>query len=102
MGLSLFNKSVAADTFQVAAAVTREQVQDLKQFGIDAVAQVEAVLVNELTQSINRFILDRIFRNGVTNAAQIEALNRTSLSEQFDAAGAAGAASAGTAVLRCW
>jgi hypothetical protein len=45
MGLSLFNKSVAAETFQVAAAVTREQVQDLKQFGIDAVAQVEAVLV---------------------------------------------------------
>ncbi len=31
MGLSLFNKSVAAETFQVAAAVTREQVQDLKQ-----------------------------------------------------------------------
>ena len=92
MGLSLFNKSVAADTFQVAAAVTREQVQDLKQFGIDAVAQVEAVLVNELTQSINRFILDRIFRNGVTNAAQVQALNRTSLSEQFDAAGVAGAA----------
>jgi hypothetical protein len=53
MGLSLFNKSVAAKTYQVAAAVTREQVQDLKQFGIDAVAQVEAVLVNELTQSIN-------------------------------------------------
>ena len=70
MGLSLFNKSVAADTFQVAAGVTREQVQDLKQFGIDAVAQVEAVLVNELTQSINKYILDRIFRNGVTNAAQ--------------------------------
>ena len=64
MGLSLFNKSVAAKTYQVAAAVTREQVQDLKQFGIDAVAQVEAVLVNELTQSINKYILDRIFRNG--------------------------------------
>jgi hypothetical protein len=70
MGLSLFNKSVAAETFQVAAAVTREQVQDLKQFGIDAVAQVEAVLVNELTQSINKYILDRIFRNGVTNNCQ--------------------------------
>ena len=93
MGLSLFNKSVAAETFQVAAAVTREQVQDLKQFGIDAVAQVEAVLVNELTQSINKYILDRIFRNGVTNAAQVQAVNGTSLSEQFNAAGAvAGAA----------
>lgn len=57
MGLSLFSKSVEAKTFQVAAAVTREQVQDLKQFGVDAVAQVEAVLTNELTQSINNNIL---------------------------------------------
>lgn len=57
MGLSLFSKSVSAETFQVAAAVTREQVQDLKQFGVDAVAQVEAVLTNELTQSINKHIL---------------------------------------------
>jgi hypothetical protein len=60
MGLSLFSKSVAAETFQVAAAVTREQVQDLKQFGVDAVAQVEAVLTNELTQSINTHILEKM------------------------------------------
>ena len=60
MGLSLFSKSVAAETFQVAAAVTREQVQDLKQFGVDAVAQVEAVLTNELTQSINNHILGKM------------------------------------------
>ena len=60
MGLSLFSKSVAAETFQVAAAVTREQVQDLKQFGVDAVAQVESVLTNELTQSINNHILSKI------------------------------------------
>ena len=60
MGLSLFSKTVAAETFQVAAAVTREQVQDLKQFGVDAVAQVEAVLTNELTQSINTHILSKM------------------------------------------
>ncbi len=60
MGLSLFSKSVSAETFQVAAAVTREQVQDLKQFGVDAVAQVEAVLTNELTQSINNHILRKM------------------------------------------
>ena len=60
MGLSLFSKAVEAKTYQVAAAVTREQVQDLKQFGVDAVAQVEAVLTNELTQSINDLIIDAI------------------------------------------
>jgi len=67
MNLSLFNKSVEAKTFQVAAAVTREQVQDLKQFGVDAVSQVESVLINELTQSINKNILDRLFALGERN-----------------------------------
>jgi hypothetical protein len=71
MNLSLFNKSVEAKTFQVAAAVTREQVQDLKQFGVDAVSQVESVLINELTQSINKNILGRIFALGERNHAQV-------------------------------
>jgi hypothetical protein len=70
MGLSLFSKSVAAETFQVAAAVTREQVQDLKQFGVDAVAQVESVLTNELTQSINNLILAKLNSLGKTNVTQ--------------------------------
>jgi hypothetical protein len=73
MNLTLFNQSVEAKTFQVAAAVTREQVQDLKQFGVDAVAQVEAVLANELTQSINKNILERLFKLGVKNHANISA-----------------------------
>ncbi len=84
MGLNLFNKSVAAQTFQVAAGVTREQVQDLKQFGIDAVAQVEAVLVNELTQSINKLILDRIFRNGAQNAFNVYNVDGLSLSATYE------------------
>jgi hypothetical protein len=70
MGLQLFSKSVSAETFQVAAAVTREQVQDLKQFGVDAVAQVEAVLTNELTQGINQYILGRIRTLGLDNVAK--------------------------------
>jgi len=68
MGMSLFSKSVAAETFQVAAAVTREQIQDLKQFGVDAVAQVESVLTNELTQSINAHILTAMRALAAVNA----------------------------------
>ena len=71
MNLTLFNKSVEAKTFQVAAAVTREQIQDLKQFGIDAVSQVESVLINELTQSINKNILGRMFLLGEKNHEQV-------------------------------
>ena len=87
MGLSLFSKSVAAETFQVAAAVTREQVQDLKQFGVDAVAQVEAVLTNELTQSINNLILREMKVLGYKNVKAVfptAALNAAGNSTGFD------------------
>ena len=77
MGMSLFSKSVAAETFQVAAAVTREQVQDLKQFGVDAVAQVESVLTNELTQSINAHILRAMRALALTNAVATQFLGAT-------------------------
>ena len=70
MGLSLFSKAVEAKTYQIAAAVTREQVQDLKQFGVDAVAQVESVLTNELTQSINQHILGEIRTKGEENVTK--------------------------------
>jgi hypothetical protein len=70
MGLSLFSKSIAAETFQVAAAVTREQIQDLKQYGVDAVAQVESVLTNELTQSINQYILSEVRTLGTKNVTE--------------------------------
>ena len=79
MGLSLFSKSVSAETFQVAAAVTREQVQDLKQFGVDAVAQVESVLTNELTQSINNHILSKIESLATSN------VNKAGIDLNFDA-----------------
>jgi hypothetical protein len=71
MGLTLYSKTVAAETFQAAAAVTREQVQDLKQFGVDAIAQVESVLTNELTQSINALILKKLRALGDSNAGSV-------------------------------
>ena len=80
IGLRLRHKNVSAGTVQVAAGVTREQVQDLKQYGIDAISQVESVLINELTQTINKHILDRIFRLGNTNAEQINNVDGTNLS----------------------
>lgn len=72
INLTSYTLDVKAETFQVNSAITREQVQDLKQFGIDAVAQAEAALVNELTQCINKQILDKMFALGAKNAVQIE------------------------------
>lgn len=70
MGLTLRTKSVEAQTYQVAAAVTREQVDDLRQYGIDAMAQLESILSNEMTQTINRLILNKMFKMGATSHAK--------------------------------
>jgi len=68
MGLKAYTKFVEAKTFQVAASVTTEQIQDLnKQYGIDVVSMVENALVNEVSQSINKDILGRAFALGWMN-----------------------------------
>lgn len=72
IGLKSYTLDVKVKTYQVNSAITREQVQDLKQFGIDAVSQVEAALVNELTQCINKLALEKMFNLGALNAVQLE------------------------------
>ena len=68
MGLQAFTKFVEAETFQVAAQVTTEQIQDLnRQYGIDVVSMMENALVNEISQSINKHILSRAFALGWDN-----------------------------------
>lgn len=68
MGLQAFTKFVEAETFQVAATVTTEQIQDLqRQYGIDVLSMIENSLVNDISQSINKHILSRAFALGWTN-----------------------------------
>ena len=83
MSLNTFTLSVKAKTIQVKGAITREQIQDLKAYGIDAVAQVEAELVNELTQHINRELLDEIFALGDQNHVEAEAFEGINLNTYF-------------------
>ena len=71
MNIQTYTKAVEAKTFQIAATITTEQIQDLsKQYGIDLVSMVENALVNDISQSINKHILTRGFALGVTNAIQ--------------------------------
>lgn len=83
MSLNTFTLKVEAKTIQVKGAITREQIQDLKAYGIDAVAQVEAELVNELTQHINRELLDEIFDLGRQNHIESEAFEGINLNTYF-------------------
>jgi hypothetical protein len=71
MGLQAFTKFVEAETFQVAATVTQEQISDLnRQFGIDVVGMVENSLVNEVSQHINKHILSRAYALGWSNHSE--------------------------------
>jgi len=80
MGLKTFTKFVEARTYQAAASVTTEQIQDLnKQFGIDVVSMVENALVNEVSQAINKHILGTAFALGLQNAAEFAAAEGQSL-----------------------
>ena len=91
MGLTTFTKFVEADTFQVAASVTTEQIQDLnKQFGIDVISMIENALVNEVSQSINKHILSRAFQLGWSNNVSFNAIEGQNLNLNLQPASAGG------------
>jgi hypothetical protein len=91
MGLSTFTKFVEADTFQVAASVTTEQIQDLnKQFGIDVISMIENALVNEVSQAINKHILARAFALGWSNCFDFNTVEGQNLNLNLVIGGTAG------------
>lgn len=79
MNLKVFTKFVSVGTQSVAVAVSQEQVQDLqKQWGIDVLKLVENAAINELSASINKHILSRLFALGWKNhvhAYEAEGIN---------------------------
>ena len=85
LGLTTFTKTVQAETFQVAANVTTEQIQDLgKQYGIDVTSMVENALVNETSQAINKHILSRAFALGWSNNQGFLAAEGVTLNVNLD------------------
>lgn len=80
LGLEVFTKFVQVGTFQVSVNVTQEQIQDLnKQWGIDVIAMVENAGINEISQSINKHILSRVFAHGWKNAIKADAVEGINL-----------------------
>ena len=73
IGLRLFSKWIQMGSYEVTGTVTRQQLQDLPLYGVDAVSKVMEALQNEITQHINQRILERVFALGVTNAVQQKA-----------------------------
>jgi hypothetical protein len=70
---------VQMGSYEVTGSVTRQQLQDLPLYGVDAVGKIMEAMQNEITQHINARILERVFRLGVTNAAHQYYHNGTDL-----------------------
>lgn len=80
LGLTVFTKFVQVGTYQVSVSVTQEQIQDLnKQWGIDVIAMVENAGINEISQSINKHILSRLFGQGWKNHIRAESVEQINL-----------------------
>ena len=68
IGLRMYSKWIEMGSYEVTGTVTRQQLQDLPLYGIDAVSDIMQAMQNELTQHINQRILESVFRLGVENA----------------------------------
>lgn len=88
IGLRLFSKWIQMGSYEVTGTVTRQQLQDLPLYGVDAVGKVMEALQNEITQHINARLLERVFALGMTNAAKLKVTQGVDLNLYLGESGA--------------
>jgi hypothetical protein len=80
MGLRMFTKFIEAKTDQVAISASVEQIQDLNRvWNYDVISMLENVAVNDLAQSINKQLVDRIFNLADKHNASIDEVEGTGI-----------------------
>ena len=68
IGPKISSKSIAVGTIEVSTALRRTEIEDIKaNTGMDIVQKMESILVNELSQTISKQIVARIFALGEQN-----------------------------------
>jgi len=68
IGPKIASKSVAIGTIEVGSSLRRTEIEDIKaNTGMDIVQKMESVLVNELSQTISKQIVAKIFEMGELN-----------------------------------
>lgn len=91
LSLEMFTKYVTVGTIQVAIACTLDQVHDLnKQWGIDVMKLLESAGVNELSMTINKHILSRLFALGWRGHLEAELAEGVNFNMAVDPAFAGG------------
>jgi hypothetical protein len=70
IGPKVSTKSVAVGTIEVSSALRRTEIEDIKaNTGMDITQKMESILVNELSQTISKQIVSKIFEMGTLNRA---------------------------------
>jgi hypothetical protein len=91
MGLRMFTKFVEAETDQVSISATVEQIQDLNRvWNYDVISMLENVAVNDLAQSINKRLVDRVLGLSEYHNTEIALVEGTGITTLDLAAGAGG------------
>jgi len=68
IGPKISSKSIAVGTIEVSSALRRTEIEDIKaNTGMDIVQKMESILVNELSQTISKQIVSKIFEMGDIN-----------------------------------
>ncbi len=74
IGPKISSKTVAVGTIEVSSALRRTEIEDIKaNTGMDIVQKMESILVNELSQTISKQIVAKIFEMGDLNRASAPA-----------------------------
>ena len=70
IGPKISSKTIAVGTIEVSSALRRTEIEDIKaKTGMDIVQKMESILVNELSQTISKQIVSKIFEMGSLNRA---------------------------------
>lgn len=68
IGPKISSKTVAVGTIEVSSALRRTEIEDIKaNTGMDIVQKMESILVNELSQTISKQIVAKVFEMGDLN-----------------------------------
>lgn len=78
IGPKVSSKSIAVGTIEVSSALRRSEIEDIKaNTGMDIVQKMESILVNELSQTISKQIVAKIFEMGDLNRTSAPAFGGT-------------------------
>jgi hypothetical protein len=78
IGPKISSKTIAVGTIEVSSALRRTEIEDIKaNTGMDIVQKMESILVNELSQTISKQIVAKIFEMGELNRTSAPAASNT-------------------------